>query len=239
MGMCDNKTNLLLMVVNGVTVLVGILVTICGVLGILNQATIQEYSGGYNIELVMYGVVITGVIILLVGAVGWYAGLTSSIKVCRIYCALILIIILLQAAFAVVEYLQKGDVVEEVESYMNQTFNGTAYNDMTNATQQIVDLIQEKLECCGLENSTDWKGDLPASCCSSDPNSNSTEVLVKCTTETAYAAGCRDEALAFADKAVMFTFYILCIGFFLEIMCIFAACWVAREAKRYSKLSSQ
>jgi len=47
------------------------------------------------------------------------------------------------------EYLQKGDVGEEVESYMNQTFNGTAYNDMTNATQQIVDLIQEKLECCG------------------------------------------------------------------------------------------
>ena len=47
MGMCDNKTNLLLMLVNGVTVLVGILVTICGVLGILNQASIQEYSGGF------------------------------------------------------------------------------------------------------------------------------------------------------------------------------------------------
>ena len=45
--MCDNKTNLLLMLVNGVTVLVGILVTICGVLGILNQASIQEYSGGF------------------------------------------------------------------------------------------------------------------------------------------------------------------------------------------------
>ena len=59
-------------------------------------------SHRYNIELVCYGVIITGVIILLVGAVGWYAGLTSSIRVCRIYCVLILIIILLQAAFAVV-----------------------------------------------------------------------------------------------------------------------------------------
>ena len=46
MGMCDNKTNLLLMIVNGLTVLVGLLVTICGVLGILNQSSISQYSGG-------------------------------------------------------------------------------------------------------------------------------------------------------------------------------------------------
>ena len=46
-------------------------------------------------------------------------------------------------------FLKKEDIIEEVEGYMNKTFNGTAYNDMTNSTKQIVDLIQDNLECCG------------------------------------------------------------------------------------------
>ena len=136
-------------------------------------------------------------IILIVGAIGWYAGFTSNIKVCKVYCVLIIIIVALQAAFAALgmceqlfqtnnklsrfstfytgfstnsrhfkyrfqsssktnlqnfpnaEFLKKDDALEEVESYMNSTFNGTAYNDMSNSTQKVVDLIQETLECCG------------------------------------------------------------------------------------------
>merc|ERR1712224_1109409 len=107
----------------------------------------------------------TGVVILIVGAVGWYAGFTSNIKVCKVYCLLIIIIVALQAVFTVLEFLKKDDVLEEVESYMNATFNGTSYDDMSNSTQKVVDLIQETLECCGLDNATDWTGDLPASCC--------------------------------------------------------------------------
>ena len=85
-----------------------------------------------------------------------------------------------------------------------------------------------------LDNSTDWKGSLPASCCPS--SSNSTDP-VKCTTENAYKAGCRVEATSFAEKAVMFTFYILVVGFVVEFVCIFAAVWVAREATKYERLS--
>ncbi|KAL5264288.1 hypothetical protein ACHWQZ_G005403 [Mnemiopsis leidyi] len=243
MGVCDNKTNAILMLVNALTVLVGILVTLCGVLGILKQDTLSDYSGGYNIEMICYGILITGIIILIVGAIGWYAGFTSNIKVCRVYCVLIIIIVALQAAFAVMEFLKKGDVLEEVESYMNATFNETAYDDMSNSTQKVVDLIQETLECCGLNNATDWTGQLPASCCetpdSNSTDSNSTEpVDFKCTVDIAYDDGCKGEAMEFADKAILFTFYILVIGFFIEFMCIFAACWVVREARRYSKIRS-
>ena len=91
-----------------------------------------------------------------------------------------------------------------------------------------------------LNNATDWTGDIPASCCDfSDSNStasNSTET-VKCTLDLAYTDGCKGEALDFADKAILFTFYILVIGFFIEFMCIFAACWVVREVTRYSRIS--
>lgn len=240
MGCCDNKTNCLLMIVNGLTVLVGILITVCGVLAILNQPELEKYSGGYNIEMICYGILITGVIILVVGAIGWYAGFTSNIRVCKVYCILIIIIVILQAVFAALEYLKKEDVMEEVGGYLNTTFssNGTEYSKMNNATQQIVNLVQEKLECCGFNNATDWVGGPPASCCATASNttSNSTEP-VKCTVETAYKTGCNVAAQKLAGSAVMFSFYILLVGFGIEFLCIFAALWVVREANRYTKLS--
>merc|ERR1712098_131543 len=109
-------------------------------------------------------------------------------------------IVILQAVFAVLEYLKKDDVLEEVEGYMNKTFsaNGTEYSKMTNATQQIVNLIQNSLECCGLNNATDWKGGPPASCCASN-SSNSTETP-KCTVEKAYKVGCNAAGQSFAES---------------------------------------
>jgi len=46
MGLCDTKANIVLMVINSITVFVGILVIICGVLGIIKQGKIDDYTGG-------------------------------------------------------------------------------------------------------------------------------------------------------------------------------------------------
>ena len=70
----------------------------------------------YNLELICYGVLVTGVIILIVGAIGWYAGFTSNIKVCRVYCVLIVIIVILQAVFAIV-----GNDLDEIYCFVEIT----------------------------------------------------------------------------------------------------------------------
>ena len=46
MGYCDNKANTLLLVVNTITIVVGLLITVAGILGIMKQSDLSEYSGG-------------------------------------------------------------------------------------------------------------------------------------------------------------------------------------------------
>ena len=87
-------------------------------------------------------------------------------------------------------------------------------------------------------------GEVPASCCDFDEDDgNSTATLanstVTCTLDTAYPVGCLGKAVNVGEKVVMFSFYILLIGFVIEFICIFAACYVAREAKRYTKIGGE
>lgn len=233
MGLCDNKTNVLLVVVNSITVVVGVLITICGILGIMKQSDVNEYSGGYNIELVCYGVLITGIIIIVVGLLGWYAGYSGNATIAKTYVLLIILITLLQLAFCIIEYLKRDSINEEVEVFMNATFNGTAYADMDAARQQSVDFIQSSLECCGLESAVEWGAALPASCCA---DANAT---VACTAGDAWSAGCRDEAQAFVESGIMTSVVILAIGFLLEFLCIFAGCYIAKAVgSGYSSVGS-
>lgn len=238
MGFRGEKTgSYVLIAVNTITILVGILVCVAGVMGILNQGKINEYSGGYDLELVCYGVLITGVIIIIVGAFGWFAGFNGSILVGKVYVILIIIIAVLQLVFFVVEFLKKDEITSEIEGYMNKTMNGTAYDDMTPAEQDIINVIQTQLECCGLENGDDtWGSTLPASCCESSDNSTST---ADCTTDNAFSDGCRDAATGFASNAIQFSVFILIAGFVLEFICVFAALFSVREGQRrkYAQIS--
>ena len=47
------------------------------------------------------------------------------------------------------EFLKKDEITSEIEGYMNKTMNGTAYDDLTTAEQDIINVIQSNLECCG------------------------------------------------------------------------------------------
>lgn len=234
MGMCDNKANILLLIINTITVFVGILVIVTGVMGLMNQDSLNNYTGGANTELVCYGVLVTGVIILVVGLIGWYAGFSSNLAIAKAYVFLIILITVLQLAFCIVEFLQRSSISSEVDSYMNETFNGTAYNDLSPIQKDVVDVIQTSLECCGLESSADWEGALPDSCCSNS-TTNSTIPFV-CNADLAYEPGCRAEAHAFASSAIMFAVIILAIGFFLEFVCIFAGIWVTKNVSQYKRV---
>ena len=48
-----------------------------------------------------FAVLATGVVIILVGMLGWYAGFSGNVKICYVYVCLLLMIVILQAVFAV------------------------------------------------------------------------------------------------------------------------------------------
>lgn len=234
MGMCDSKANMLLLIINTITIIVGVLVLITGVMGLLNQGALNDYTGGQNTELICYGILVTGVIILVVGLIGWYAGFTSNLAIAKAYVFLIILITVLQLIFCIVEFLQRTSISSEVDSYMNETFNGTVYADLPPMQRDVVDLIQGNLECCGLESPADWEGALPESCCSNS-TTNST-IPFECNVDSAFDAGCRAEAQAFAESVIMMAVIILAIGFFLEFVCIFAGIWVTKHVSEYKRV---
>jgi len=242
MGFCDSTANRLLMFINAVTVLVGLVILIFGILGMLQQGEVQEYTGGQDLSLVCIGVLVVGVIILVVGIIGWVAGFKGNATLAKGYVLLILLIVILQLAFCLIGYFKRGSLKNAADNYLNATFNATAYNSLAPADQEIVDLIQTKLECCGLSGS--WAGDLPASCCPSfnataNATANatvSTTAAAACSADTAFQTGCVEAAEGFVVGHIMIIVIVLAVGFVLELLCMAAGCYIAKEVHDYRRV---
>ncbi|CAI8028546.1 Tetraspanin-7 [Geodia barretti] len=103
-------------------------------------------------------------------------------------------------------------VVDLVRDGLNDTM--PEFGEDTNRGESITDawdFVQENLECCGVNNYTDWADDpnvnsYPASCCSNDPVVNASSNLPPCSLTNVYRdftfiyafpQGCEDALTSF------------------------------------------
>jgi len=117
---------------------------------------------------------IVGGVIFLVAFMGCCGAWKESKCLIYTYAFFLAIILVAQIGAGIAAYMLKGDldteVVKNMEKGMTNYGKGGEFDGVTHTW----DIVQKELECCGVENSTDWAknrpetykaGQVPDSCC--------------------------------------------------------------------------
>ncbi|XP_018564815.1 CD151 antigen-like [Anoplophora glabripennis] len=118
----------------------------------------------------------TGCLVILVAILGCCAIPKHRTKLLFCYTLFLVLIFLMEALVGVLSYIYQENIDEEMNLRFNSTLL-TTYKQMDGKTESI-DVIQQRLACCGAESYQDWKysnwlqntavlNKVPDSCCKS------------------------------------------------------------------------
>ncbi|CAH8445861.1 unnamed protein product [Schistosoma turkestanicum] len=132
-----------------------------------------------NLKFPGYIVLSTSLLLLCVGIIGAIACIKRSRCLLVFLYSLMLTILLCELAAIIVSIFYWPKVRKQISDALHEDLN--LYSKVAEV-QQIVDLIQSKFECCGVENKSDWESiklntnsSYPQSCCKNLQLTNSSE----------------------------------------------------------------
>ncbi|XP_026757793.1 CD63 antigen-like [Galleria mellonella] len=177
----------------------------------------------------------TGVIIILIGFIGFYGAYTENHRVILAYVFAMILMFVFQLSTCIAGYTLRSSTVALVQQQLHNTMQ--LYKDDF-VVQQVWDEVQYDFSCCGVTNASDWlgpldtatEGSLPLSCCPHEIGSVGTAT---CTinTSTVYKNGCSD---AFGNWVKEHAGSIGVAGVFLvliQALVVGAALWMAKVSR--------
>jgi len=109
-------------------------------------------------------IIIVGCVIFAVAFVGCCGAANESPCLIYTYAVLVTLILILQVGAAIAAYALKSDLRDEIKSKMEAgmtNYGKAGYEGVTNTW----DVIQDDLDCCGVNSYVDWNSTIPDSCC--------------------------------------------------------------------------
>nr|XP_020666714.1 tetraspanin-3-like [Pogona vitticeps] len=130
-------------------------------------------------------IICVAVVMFIIGLVGCCATIRESKVGLGVFLVIILAIFIAEVAAFVLGFIYREKVKTDLHEPMLQAFQ--AYDGKTDDSH-IVDYLQQELQCCGVQNYTDWIGSrwfnstsknnsVPLSCCKQDLRQNCTGLL--------------------------------------------------------------
>ncbi|KAJ8917823.1 hypothetical protein NQ315_010732, partial [Exocentrus adspersus] len=162
-----------------------------GVLLKLKNNDIQNFvPDKYHLELPPILLIIIGSIIFVTAFFGCCGAIKENTCMLTTFAIILLTLLIVQVAIGAYAFLQVGDT-QDLRSSVKQVIEKSfkEYNT-SKPMQEEFDFLQTFLQCCGVEDPSDWKwdgGKVPNSCCSSKKD---------CTTfsQDCYRKGCTENA---------------------------------------------
>lgn len=102
-----------------------------------------------------YILILAGVIVLFVTALGCVGIWQENRCLIVLYTFMLLLIFLLEAVAGVIAYIYEEQVLNELQSSLNESFV-TNYK-FDEARTHAIDDLQRKFDCCGASNYSDWR----------------------------------------------------------------------------------
>lgn len=170
MGCGMGVVKYLLFIFNFIFVLCGLAIL---VIGVLVQVGKQNYSKHLNeftdyVTFPAITLIVIGSIIFVIAFLGCCGAIRESHCMMVTFACLLLTILILQVAVAIYVFVtvkNSGDISFK-DTYVKEVFNH--YKD-SDEQRDIVNTIQETLECCGVDGPSDFRSslgiDVPGSCC--------------------------------------------------------------------------
>ncbi|XP_018567936.1 leukocyte surface antigen CD53-like [Anoplophora glabripennis] len=191
MGCSTTVVKYLVFFFNLIFAIAGAAVLGVGVLLKLKNNDIQNFiPEKYHLGLPPVLLIIIGSIIFVTAFFGCCGAIKENTCMLTTFAIILLTLLIIQVAVGAYAFLQVGDA-QDLRSSVRQVVEKEFLQYNTSKTsQQEFDFLQEFLQCCGVEDSSDWKwqdGKVPNSCCSSKTD---------CTTisHDVYRRGCAESA---------------------------------------------
>nr|XP_033325041.1 CD63 antigen-like isoform X2 [Megalopta genalis] len=164
--------------------IVNFLILICGVgiltIGVLAHLQLASESKDFSTPVAFPAItlIVLGSIIFVISFFGCCGAIRESHCMTITFASFLLLILLIQVAVAVFAFV----VVKDADVREQYVIQFDKYHT-SNSSKQVVDLFQEKLECCGIDSPNDYHElTLPASCCG--------QKEAVCLVRDAYQQGC-------------------------------------------------
>lgn len=182
----------------------------------------DEFEAAVDTEQILYGpylIMAAGCAIIIVAIVGMF-GACCDRKFNRVllflYIVLVIVIFIAQTIGGILAFTYREEVFNFVRDGLNETLADYGQN-FTSTDERITDAwdyVQEQLECCGINNYTDWAivptvDEYPESCCSGGVRPSSDIPEPPCSLDNVYRDGCED---ALTDSIRMNLLVVASIG---------------------------
>lgn len=110
---------------------------------------------------------ISGIIITCVSFLGFLGALKENRCLLLTFFLLLFLVMLMELSAACLLLMYEGEIPKWVEHDLNEGLKEAKERNST-STMSDWDLLQRELDCCGVQNRTDWGDKVPGSCCLSD-----------------------------------------------------------------------
>ncbi|KAL5259515.1 hypothetical protein ACHWQZ_G009832 [Mnemiopsis leidyi] len=208
MGCKKNIIKLLLVVFNVIAVIIGLALLGIGAYSKYEYGDILAISES-SFTSIPAMLMIIGVLVFVLGFLGCFGSFREN-RVCLIIYTILLVLVLMGEIVAIIiSLIYKGKISESVKEGLEEKIG--EYIEGDEEAIDIVDKIQETLECCGLEgqdsytNNTKWiaahnKTTVPASCCKKSEDAEN--AAKTCNAADGFTDGCYDKVYnTLADNA--------------------------------------
>ncbi|CAG9760575.1 unnamed protein product [Ceutorhynchus assimilis] len=180
--------------------------------------------------------IVAGCIVFLVASLGCYGAIRESYTMLMGFAACLLIIFIIELAVGIAAAVYKNEVHKGLKQLMRNSLD----KYLTSDSDKIAwDNLQTKLQCCGVDRSTDWDDNRPPSCChptregAEDPSPKHCKDA-RPGDESLYSTGCFEMIEMKAENASK---VLIGVGIgiaFIELIGIVLACWMASAIKKRS-----
>ncbi|XP_063051253.1 leukocyte surface antigen CD53-like [Engraulis encrasicolus] len=111
---------------------------------------------------------ITGIIITCVSFLGFLGAYKENRCLLITFFILLFMVMLVELAGACILLVYEKDIDTRIEKDLHQSLAEALASGNSSTTASDWNFIQRTFQCCGVANVTDWKNDIPKSCCQKD-----------------------------------------------------------------------
>jgi len=186
---CGQCVKYLLFLANFLILIGGLTVMVVGIWTVVDKAEFEQLLGTDLYVSAAYILIATGAVVALIALLGCLGAVKEIRCMLLTYFIVLLVLFVVLLVGGVLGYVFNERVEDTIETKMMASLDEYTTKQ---AIQDAWDAAQSQMECCGVDQSSDWRGrvpQLPPSCCAKSADA--------CSYDTAFKVGCKDRIKAF------------------------------------------
>ncbi|CAG0889623.1 unnamed protein product [Cyprideis torosa] len=198
---CRRIARLLLFIINFLVFIIGLILLIAGIVGLVkkNDDIFNEFKEGEAKNWIKVGSVmllISGVMIMIIAAVGWCGTIKESRWLLLLYATVLTVFLVVTFVGSILALVYKDKAVEVLSGLARDVLIEYDSTQPARAATELWDNLQQTGKCCGYYDYEDWQKDhpsytdaikVPVTCCKTTQIS---ECQTNPTEDTVWLEGC-------------------------------------------------